>query len=167
MKRYSYVSMGVILILLAFSWSANAQSSATHIIAILIGAKEVPSVETRALGFAHFQLNSENNAILDYKLMLTNIKEVTQAHLHLAPRRENGPIVAFLLDFRALPISIVTGILKGSIDASDLVGPLAGMTLDDLIREMEMGNIYVNVHTTAHPIGEIRGQVRVLQPNDN
>lgn len=41
----------------------------------------------------------------------------------------------------------------------DLVGPLAGMTLEDLVALIESGDAYVNVHTVANPGGEIRGQV--------
>jgi hypothetical protein len=29
-----------------------------------------------------------------------------------------------------------------------------------LIEEIKAGNTYVNVHTTQHPGGEIRGQIR-------
>ncbi|EGG36330.1 hypothetical protein HMPREF9412_4480 [Paenibacillus sp. HGF5] len=42
----------------------------------------------------------------------------------------------------------------------DLIGPLQGRTIRDLIREFERGNAYVNVHTIQNPNGEIRGQVR-------
>jgi hypothetical protein len=49
---------------------------------------------------------------------------------------------------------------EGTFTAANLVGPLAGATLADLLAEMEAGNSYVNVHTLAFPPGEIRGQVR-------
>jgi hypothetical protein len=48
---------------------------------------------------------------------------------------------------------------KGNLKAADLTGPLAGKALSDLIKEIEAGNAYVNVHTTQHPDGEIRGQI--------
>ena len=62
-------------------------------------------------------------------------------------------------------------IATGTIRASDLVGPLQGMTLADLISAMRAGNTYANVHTDDgvappntgpgdFPGGELRGQIR-------
>jgi hypothetical protein len=56
------------------------------------------------------------------------------------------------------------------ITEEDLVGPLAGFSLSDLVDEMQNGNTYVNVHTSDFsgrdntgpgdfPAGEIRGQI--------
>ena len=36
---------------------------------------------------------------------------------------------------------------------------MQGKTLDDLAAAIEKGDTYVNVHTTAHQDGEIRGQL--------
>ena len=47
----------------------------------------------------------------------------------------------------------------GTIAAADLVGPLAGEELDDLIDEMWAGNTCVNVHTEQYSAGTIRGQI--------
>ena len=38
-------------------------------------------------------------------------------------------------------------------------------TFDDAIQAIVGGNAYVNVHTTAFPGGEIRGQLSVADPN--
>ena len=38
--------------------------------------------------------------------------------------------------------------------------PMAGKTLIDLNKAMELGETYVNVHTEEHPNGEIRGQIK-------
>ena len=56
----------------------------------------------------------------------------------------------------------------GVITADDLVGPLDGADLSDLIEEMRSGNTYVNVHTEAFGGGEIRGQIdsTVLGPSN-
>ena len=65
----------------------------------------------------------------------------------------------------------VNGVLAtGTITAANLIGPLAGQSLEALIDEIEAGNAYVNVHTNDgvgptntgpgdFPGGEIRGQI--------
>jgi hypothetical protein len=60
---------------------------------------------------------------------------------------------------------------EGTITAANLIGPLAGHPLSDLIADMESGGAYVNIHTNDgvaptntgpgdFPGGEIRGQIR-------
>src|SRR6266566_3943059 len=45
------------------------------------------------------------------------------------------------------------------VDVAGELGAPTGMTLDSLLVLMRNGHAYVNVHTVAHPAGEIRGQV--------
>ncbi len=126
--------------------------------AILRGRNEVPPVRTIAAGNAVFRLDRTGNRLL-FRLVIRNIHRVTQAHIHLGRRGENGPVAAFLFGPSKFGISVRRGVVRGSLTRNDLVGPLAGRTIRDLIREMERGNTYVNVHTIQHPDGEIRGQI--------
>ncbi len=48
---------------------------------------------------------------------------------------------------------------KGTITTTNLEGPLAGKQVTDLISMIKSGGTYANVHTTANPMGEIRGQI--------
>jgi CHRD domain len=50
-------------------------------------------------------------------------------------------------------------ILRGNITDSTLKGRLKGKTILDLLTAIEMGDIYINVHSKSHPNGEIRGQL--------
>ncbi|WP_337134509.1 CHRD domain-containing protein, partial [Staphylococcus aureus] len=85
---------------------------------------------------------------LHYKLIVTNIENVVASHIHLAPAGANGPVVAFLYGPAAPGGGRSDGVLaEGTITAANLVGPLAGHPLSDLIAAMEAGNAYVNVHT--------------------
>ncbi len=132
----------------------------------LTGAQEVPPVDTRAVGGAEFVV-SEDGTQIDFEVMLRNnivssagLSNVTMAHLHLAPAGSNGMVVVNLLAGVERPdISVPLSSITGSIDASSLVGPLAGASLQNLVTEMSNGNIYVNVHTEAFPAGEVRGQL--------
>lgn len=126
--------------------------------AILSGRKEVPPVRTIASGNAVFRLSS-NRTRLGFRLVVRNISRMTQAHIHLGRRGENGPIVAFLFGPSKFGISVRRGVVRGVLTNRDLVGPLRGKTIRDLVREIERGNAYVNAHTVQHPNGEIRGQI--------
>ncbi len=132
----------------------------------LTGAEEVadPPVETRAQGQAIFQL-SKDGSELSYKLIVANIENVLMAHIHLAPAGVNGPVVVWLYPADGPPGQLIPGrsdgvLAQGVITADDLVGPLAGADLADLLDAMGESNAYVNVHTEQFPSGEIRGQIR-------
>jgi hypothetical protein len=139
--------------------SANGPSNyRTH----LTGAEEVPAVETRAQGQAIFKLSADGTE-LHYKLIVANIENVTQAHIHVGAAGVNGPVVVWLYPDGPPPQLIegrFQGVLaSGTITADDLVGDLAGQPLSALIDHINAGNAYVNVHTLANPGGEVRGQI--------
>lgn len=98
-----------------------------------------------------------------FQVAVENAESVAMAHLHLGPPGHNGPRVVWL--FPPTPPAQVmpgrfTGVLAaGVIRGRDLVRPLDGQPLDDLVAAMESGNTYVHVHTVHFPEGEIRGQV--------
>jgi hypothetical protein len=140
----------------------TSDAALLNFVAVLSGSQEVPPVETRARGTAIFQLNADGTE-LSYKLVCANIRNITQAHIHIAPAGENGPVVAWL--YPSGPPSVLipgmfNGVLaEGTITAANLVGPLAGLTLNDLLDAVKAGNAYANIHTTQNPGGEIRGQI--------
>lgn len=141
----------------------SAQADQGNFRAHLSGNQEVPPVETKAQGQAEFKV-SRDTTYVHFRLNVANIRNVTQAHIHLGPRGENGPIVAWLFP-SAPPAVLVPGRFQGILSAgviteTNLVGPLAGQMLSDLIAAMAAGNTYVNVHTQDVPTGEIRGQIR-------
>ena len=55
----------------------------------------------------------------------------------------------------------------GTITSADLKGPLAGKQVSDLIRLIEGGKAYVNVHTDRSLNGEIRGQLKSLSSSSD
>jgi len=132
--------------------------------AFLIGSEEVPSVTSPGSGAIKIMKVDENT--LNFELRVANTTDITGAHLHYAPSGTNGPVVAFL--YMAPANGLSNGLLaEGTIDASTLVGPLAGMSIVDLVEKLEAGEIYTNVHTTSNPGGEIRGQVSMVEASDN
>jgi hypothetical protein len=129
-------------------------------------AQEVPEpqdFERNPQGQAIFQL-SRDGSELHYKLIVANIENVLMAHIHVGPVGETGPVVVWLYPDGPPPQEIpgwFNGVLaEGTITSDNLVGPLAGADLSDLLDQIRAGNTYVNVHTTQNPPGEIRGQIR-------
>ncbi len=126
--------------------------------AVLKGKNQVPPVETPAQGVFLATLSPDGSQ-LTFKLHVANIEEVTASHIHVGASDTNGPVVAFLFSTES-PTGRVDGPLStGTITAANLVGPLHGESLSALIDAINNGEAYVNVHTTANPGGEIRGQI--------
>jgi hypothetical protein len=161
MKKLRFFLILMVIALLATAGVAAAQSDQRNFRAHLSGDNEVPPVDTLAQGQAIFKLSDDGTA-LHYKLIAANIDNILQAHIHVGPAGANGPVVAFLYP-SAPPAVLIPGrfdgvLATGTITAANLVGPLAGQSLDSLIAEMRAGNTYTNVHTIAFPGGEVRGQ---------
>ena len=128
-----------------------------------------------ARGNATFQL-SHDGLSLSYKLIVANIENVFQAHIHQGAPGSNGPVVVWLFP-STTPGAGPTGggrldgvIAEGTITAANLVGVLAGQPLSALVTQIQNGNTYVNVHTNDgvaptntgpgdYPGGEVRGKV--------
>jgi hypothetical protein len=108
---------------------------------------------------------------VSYKLIASNIDNIVQSHIHVGSPTVNGPIVVFLYGLVPAGGGRHDGVLaEGTFTAANLIGPLAGHPLADLLSALEAGNTYVNVHTNDgvaptntgpgdFPGGEIRGQI--------
>ena len=122
----------------------------------LSGSNEVPAVNTQAQGQAIFQLSKDGSS-LHYKLIVANIDDVFAAHIHCAPAGQNGPIGVTLFGG-----AVVT--VNGILAEDDITAPNEGNAcgwddLEDVVSAIQSGDAYVNVHTSANPGGEMRGQI--------
>jgi hypothetical protein len=147
-----------------------------NFVAHLTGAEEVPSRDCPGQGQVIFKL-SEDGTELSYRLIASNLDNVTASHIHLGPVGVNAPIVLFLFGNAPPAGGAQNGVLNtGTATAADLVGPLAGNpNLSVLVAAMEAGGTYVNVHTNNgiaptnegcgdFPGGELRGQIQTAGP---
>ncbi|MBE0567332.1 MAG: CHRD domain-containing protein [Krumholzibacteria bacterium] len=137
-------SLSKSLILLACAACLGAGAALADIATyttILSGANEVPPNASTAGGAATIVVDTETLQAA-WTLEFDGLSAAqTGAHFHTAPAGANGG-VAF-----GLPLgSPVNGIWA--------------MTAGQLA-DLAAGNIYVNVHTTAFPGGEIRGQMEL------
>ena len=125
----------------------------------LSGKDEVPAVETSATGEAEFTLPA--NGTMKYRVNVTGISNASAAHIHMGKAGENGDVIVDLLNApESKDKDTAYGmIFRGNITDSILTGPMKGKTLDDLTAAIESGDTYVNVHTSEHKDGEIRGQL--------
>ncbi|HEX2852151.1 MAG TPA: PQQ-dependent sugar dehydrogenase [Opitutaceae bacterium] len=132
---------------------------------ILTGAEENPAVTTPAGALASFTLY---NATIHYFVRATGpIQQVTMGHIHLGAFKQNGPIAAALFsfptprDFKAGDM-IAQGILR---DSSVIARPGFTPNIATLAERMRQERAYANVHTTANPGGEARGQILITDRN--
>jgi len=170
MYKFRLSILVLIALLVTISASATASADNRNFSVHLSGDEEVPARTTLAQGQAIFHL-SKDGAELHYKLIVANIENVVAAHIHVGAAGVNGPVVAFLYGSVAPGGGRTDGVLaEGTITAANLVGPLVGHPLSDLIAAMEAGSAYVNVHTNDgvappntgpgdFPGGEVRGQI--------
>jgi hypothetical protein len=137
---------------------AGEQQEEERFITELTGFEEVPPVNnTSAIGVAEFKLGQDN---IMYIVNVTDIENVTAAHIHSGQVGENGPIVVTLFKEDTPTTAMTTGVLsEGNITATNLEGPMAGQLLSNLTSAMSNDQTYVNVHTQQNPNGEIRGQI--------
>jgi hypothetical protein len=77
---------------------------------------------------------------------------ITAAHIHNAAAGINGNVVK--------PLAFSNDVSSGVWSSSDASDPLSDSLLSELLR----GRLYVNVHTSANPGGEIRGQITLAAP---
>jgi hypothetical protein len=107
----------------------------------LTGSHEVPAVKTMARGSGTIEVAADGT--VSGKISTRGIKG-TMAHIHEgAPGKEGPPIIALA------PASRGTWVV-----------PAGSKLTPHQYQEFLAGELYVNVHSAAHPGGEIRGQLK-------
>ena len=102
------------------------------------GAQEVPAVATEATVACFGNVSSDLSSLT--VRCEHDVDDVTAAHIHTGERGENGPIL--------FPFDDPTSPFEQTFDVSDA----------DL-EALGDGGLYVNVHSTANPGGEVRAQI--------
>jgi glucose/arabinose dehydrogenase len=143
-------------VILRIGWVPGQQQS-DNFRAHLTGEAEVPPVETQAQGEATFKFAADASSV-DYRLMVANIDGVFASHIHCAPDGVNGPVGVTL--FSGGPISPDGVLADGTLTMTDEGNDCGWSSMAEVAAAVESGNAYVNVHTLAHPPGEIRGQIQ-------
>ena len=152
-----------LLVLVSFSALAAADQNKNHFTARLNGFQETPTLISTGSGDFKATL-SDDGTTLSYTLTYTGLTAASVAHIHLGEPAIAGGVSAFLCGGGGKPACPASsGTVSGTITAADIIGPtsqgLAAGQFADFLTGLRAGATYVNVHTAAHPGGEIRGQI--------
>jgi len=109
-------------------------------LATLNGSQENPPTTSTGAGLGIFTLDAAK-ANLAYELFVTDLTDVTAAHIHTGATGVNGPVI---IPIASGPFTTQTG--------TSAITP-------DQVAALTSGGLYANVHTAANPGGEIRGQI--------
>ncbi|AOY95409.1 CHRD domain-containing protein [Cupriavidus sp. USMAA2-4] len=124
---------------------ALVQAAPVSFTVALSGTQEVPPVQTKGSGSANLTFDP-GTRVVTWTITLSDLSsEPTMAHFHgPATPGKNADVKVWI-----------------SRKDAALTSPLQGQaTLSPAdAQELLTGEMYINVHTKAHPAGEIRGQV--------
>ena len=158
MRRFFLALAGLFVLATA----TQAQAQTVNFTAALHGGNEVPGVLTGAVGTGTVSVNLATQ-VVTYRIDVYNMPVGTTAsHFHVGAPGVAGPVV--------VNFTVVAGIsndfaISGTASATDLVarGAQGINSWEDFLQALMLGNVYMNVHSTNNPGGEIRGQVLVKQ----
>jgi len=143
--------------------------------------------DSSAQGQAIFTIATDSLSF-DYKLIASNIENITQAHIHCGPAGSNGPIIVWLYPSPTATVALPGGagrhdgvlaedtIVSGALNhvrtaPSSAACPGGVSSFADVLAKIRANNTYVNVHTSDgvnppntgpgdFPGGEVRGQLQ-------
>lgn len=151
----------------ALAIGASASASIITVNFMLDGTQEVPPSGSSALGIGQIDYDTTDDTF-DISLYVVGIPlgnllgvgpNTSPVHIHLAPAGSNGPIVIDLgflgsfvqsgLGIELTLTDVAAGGTFGAVNSSPAV-------VQQAFRD---GDLYVNIHTSRNPSGEIRGQI--------
>jgi hypothetical protein len=134
-----------------------------------LGAGETGAILSGGTATLDLELDRQAQTLM-YTLTFSGTNAtVTQSHIHFGQRHVAGGVIVFLCSNlgngpAGTPACPASGTVTGTITAASVVGPAAqGITagnFDGLVEALDNNTAYGNIHTTAFPAGEIRGQIR-------
>ena len=182
MKQIFEQALVILVAILASGSMAQAKDEGSVLHAHLRGFQEVPVVSTVATGEFRGIIDPTDSSIL-FDFSYSGIQgKVTQAHIHVGQRSVNGGIVIWFCQTTTSPGPAGTptctegsGHFTGTITSANVVAPTGANTSQQIsngdfakvLEAIRAGKAYANVHSDLSPGGEIRGQIRVVNGNDD
>lgn len=122
--------------------------------AVLSGAQEVPPVAGAGTGTFTVEFNDAQDAFTATLAFSGLGSSADAAHIHFgAAGVGSGPIIF------DLSLVTFTSPLVVTLTSADFLTDPSVVTFADAIDALLTGQMYVNVHTSGNPTGEIRGQI--------
>ena len=152
----SRASAAVALAVVAIAGTAQA-SEPIFFDFLLDGSQEVPANTSDAFGIGTIEYD-RSAGLFDIEVFTDGIElddllgagpNATPIHLHAAPSGSNGPI--------AVDLGLFSSFTDEGFGILSFIA--AGVPIGDFESELLSGGLYLNIHTTSFPGGEIRGQV--------
>jgi CHRD domain-containing protein len=144
--------------------------------AVMSSYQEVPSISST--GTATFKADvSKDGHSIAWELSYSDLESpIQQSHIHFGQRSVNGGISVFLCTnlgngpVGTQPCLPAPATISGTITAADVSPPVAATAparaqglgtgeYAELVRAIDAGKTYANIHTTTFPGGEIRAQL--------
>jgi hypothetical protein len=154
----------------AYALAGGSGPGFNHLAATLGGYQETPSISTT--GTADFTADvAKDGQSVDWKMSYAALEgNITQSHIHFGQRGVAGGISVFLCTNLAngpAGTQLCPGPHDGTISRTfrpaDVIGPAAqGITAgewDELMKAIDAGKAYANIHSNLWPAGEIRAQL--------
>ena len=157
----------VVVVLGLFALSARGdEGERKRFDARLVGGEETPAIFTSGTGRFSARV-VDGDTRIEFTVSWFNLTSAPAvAHVHIGQRGVAGGVSYFLCGGGGKPAcpAAASASVSGSVVAADVLGPAAqGVQPGDLAAVLTMtrlGLTYANVHTPAHPGGEIRGQLK-------
>ena len=117
----------------------------------LTGAQENPPVATTATGQGTAVISADGSTIT-YIVTYSGLSgTLNAAHFHTGAMGTNGGVI--------LPLTAGPSPMVGTLTAANFTASGSVTTFAQAVAAIRAGTTYFNLHTTANPGGEIRGQI--------
>ena len=141
-QKAAVAALAAVAVLGATSVAAGQETKTTKVKAALNIGQETPRPRGTKVGASGLFTGTLNGTTLTWRLTWRRLSgPATAAHIHMAPRGKPGPVI----------VPLCTPCTSPETGTATLT--TAQITL------LRRAGLYVNVHTTRNPGGEIRGQL--------
>jgi hypothetical protein len=177
MKRSRIAALAAGVALLAIlglmrSAGADGDRERNSLRARLKGFSEVPAVSSTGTGQFRARIVDDSSIVFELTYEGLEGPVTTAAHVHLGNASDSGGVSYFLCGGGGRDACTPTsGRFTGTVTAADVIGPagqgIAAGEFAEVLKATRAGVTYANVHTTKHPSGEIRGQIKSRGDDDD